>query len=391
MGLKAMWVSPAMWTTTGYGVQSKRTVPRLQQLPEVDYIGIACNSGLSYGGVKYAGVEHWPLWGITASDVALRSHLAVSGCDTVFTLLDVWVLSNDFATKDAKGNRFRWLPYAPIDAWPLSMENYAQLVKADIVLVNSYFGKLVCEDAGLSDVRYMPHMVDTELYKPKSDHQTYKQRYLGFPNDSFVVGMVAANKGRTPMRKGFEFALRAFAAFAQKHDDAFLYLHTDLMPSSSENADLFRIINLYGLKDKARGLDPYTATMGVGDDEMVGIYNSFDVVLSASRAESCNVPLLEGQSCGVPVVGSKTSGQTEHIGVGWSVECLTQELTPQASHWEVPDWKGLAEALELSYQYLSVKSKKKAMRKKAREFALNFDSDTVCQTYWSPLIKELAG
>jgi hypothetical protein len=54
-------------------------------------------------------------------------------------------------------------------------------------------------------------------------------REVGLPDDAFLVGMVAANKGR-PSRKGFSQAFQAFKKLSDKHENAYLYLHTTIDP-----------------------------------------------------------------------------------------------------------------------------------------------------------------
>jgi hypothetical protein len=49
------------------------------------------------------------------------------------------------------------------------------------------------------------------------------------PDGAFLVGMVAANKGR-PSRKGFSQAFQAFKQVRETHENAYLYLHTMVSP-----------------------------------------------------------------------------------------------------------------------------------------------------------------
>ncbi len=77
-------------------------------------------------------------------------------------------------------------------------------------------------DAGL-DCYYVPHGVDTNVYKPV-DMQEARER-AGLPKDAFIVGMVAANKGN-PSRKAFHQQIAAFAKFHRRHTDAVLYIHS---------------------------------------------------------------------------------------------------------------------------------------------------------------------
>ena len=61
----------------------------------------------------------------------------------------------------------------------------------------SKFGVEETHKAGL-DCMYVPHGVDTNVFKP-GDKAEARQR-LGLPQDKFIVGTVAMNKGN-PSRK----------------------------------------------------------------------------------------------------------------------------------------------------------------------------------------------
>jgi glycosyltransferase involved in cell wall biosynthesis len=390
VGIRALWVAPALWTATGYGQQSRLIVPRLLEQPEVDYIGIAAHTGLQYGRVHSSGVDHIPFWNMGRSDDVLRKILQSVDADTVFTMADLWALSRDFGGDDEKGNRkYNWYPYCPIDSWPLSIENRIPLSKSDGTLVNSIWGKKVCEAAGF-EAHYIPHVVDTKVFRPLPDKRALRKKF-GFPEEAFLVGMVAANKGNIPLpRKGFQFAFEAFVNFKKQNPKAFLYLHTSLQPATSDDAELNRMAMLYGLNsDCVRGLNVYLATLGVPEQELVEIYNCFDVLLSASLAESVNVPLLEAAACGVFIVATDTSGQTEHVGVGVVVAGLTTILTPQCANWVIPDVEGLTAALVKAQELLADKKKRREFRKESRAFAEHFDVDKVVKDYWVPFLQEI--
>jgi hypothetical protein len=86
-------------------------------------------------------------------------------------------------------------------------------------------------DARPLDPLYCPHGIDTDTYQPH-DRNTVREQ-VGLEEDAFLVGMVAANKGR-PSRKSFSQAFQAFRKFAESHDNAYLYLHTMVNPGLSQ-------------------------------------------------------------------------------------------------------------------------------------------------------------
>jgi lipid A disaccharide synthetase len=104
-------------------------------------------------------------------------------------------------------------------------------------------------NAGLS-CHYVPHMIDTTIYKPQP--QAYARQQLGVPQDAFVVGMVAANKGN-PSRKCFQQQLQAFAEFHRRHPDTLLYLHTAKgQQGGAEVVNLPELVDYLGLTDCTR-------------------------------------------------------------------------------------------------------------------------------------------
>jgi hypothetical protein len=92
----------------------------------------------------------------------------------------------------------------------------------------SPFGQRSLEKLGIEST-YIPHAVDTKLYKPTHEIEgTPVKKYFGLKDSDFVVGMVAANKANGQIhRKAFAENLLAFSIFKKAHPDAYLYIHTD--------------------------------------------------------------------------------------------------------------------------------------------------------------------
>src|SRR6056297_1356602 len=123
--------------------------------------------------------------------------------------------------------------WVPIDHLPLP-EKVAEFVGKPNVrpVAMSQFGSSMMSKAGIENT-YIPHGIETSVFKPTvqvSDDvgNTRTGRQLMQVDDNqFVVGIVNANKGASPVRKAFGEQLLAFSIFAERHDDAVLYLHTE--------------------------------------------------------------------------------------------------------------------------------------------------------------------
>ncbi len=135
------------------------------------------------------------------------------------------------------GSRF------PIDHEPMPANVLEQARKATKVITMSKFGKRMCDMVGL-DAWYIPHAVDTKIFKPLDREEARK--HLGWDQDKFVVGMVAANKGN-PSRKAFYEQIAAFAALHHEHPDTMLYLHTDAGLSGGDVVNLAEIHQTNGV------------------------------------------------------------------------------------------------------------------------------------------------
>jgi hypothetical protein len=88
--------------------------------------------------------------------------------------------------------------WVPVDHEPAPQKVVDYFTNSGAVpIAMSRFGERML---GRLDPLYVPHAVDCKVYKPH-DRKAVRE-LVGIPEDTFVVGMVAANKGR-PSRKGF--------------------------------------------------------------------------------------------------------------------------------------------------------------------------------------------
>jgi hypothetical protein len=180
--------------------------------------------GLEGAPIIWEGIPVLPgLGGQFGDDWLLKHAERFFGGDAkdgiVVTLMDVWVLDPSFMRKM---NCAAWVPvdHEPV---PQKVVNYFTNSGA-VPIAMSRFGERML---GRLDPLYVPHAVDCKVYQP---HDRKAMRELvGIPEDTFVVGMVAANKGR-PSRKGFVQAFQAFAKFLETHENSILYLHTMMSP-----------------------------------------------------------------------------------------------------------------------------------------------------------------
>ncbi len=403
MGLRILWQSIPMWAPSGYGKQTLLNVKALQTLPEVDFIAISCFSGLDAGMIRYGGVDHLPGSPVKENDIIVARNMSSLEMDLCISMYDIWALPRGFSKMSEP---FRWIPSVPVDGSPLAPGNLELANQAWRLIAMSKFGKKVMEDEGLPNVTYIPLMVDTSIYQPRRDKASLKKS-LGLDEDTFLVGMVAVNKylvSDVPVtRKSFSEAIRAFGLFQKKNPEvkAKLYIHSPayLGPDST---DLPALAKIHGVSfQDIRTIDTYAFKVGIDDESLSHIYSSFDVYFAPSAGEGFNVPLIEAQACGVPVIVNACTAQTENCGSGWKVDPLVPFVPATSTQWWMPDvegrtcpdcghhTRGLVDALQDAYEMTQNPKKRDKMAKKAVDFAKNFSVLRVRDIYWKPYLQEV--
>jgi glycosyltransferase involved in cell wall biosynthesis len=149
---------------------------------------------------------------------------------------------------------------------------------------------------------------------------------------------------------------------------------------------------------------PYDMYCSIPPETMAKMYNGLDVFINLARGEGFGIPIIEAQSCGVPVIATDYTAMTELVkGHGWLIPAFAGDVecphcmksfsynggAHQFSHlmslYAIPDeWKA-AEAIEEAY---NSPNKLRKYSKKSRRFALKYDFDKVVAPKWFELIEE---
>ena len=285
--MRVLLQSNAPWVSTGYGRLAKYLLPRWKAMGHE----VACFAfnGLNGGILNLDGITMFPLgkemWGRDKAEYYYHRW----GADVFVTFLDVW------AIPELSKMNLRWMPYCPVDHVPCPKPISENLKGAYRVIAMATSGQKLLKDAGIESTPIY-HGVDRAVYKPLGDKAKYKNQ-LGFDKNDFVIGVVAMNKGR---RKNFPDVFEAFKKFHDVHDNARLYLHSD--PRRQDGMDLLEMAKTMGISHLTAISDPQVHDIGNSDEEMAEMYNGFDVTLSIGAGEGFGFPIIESQSCGVPVI-----------------------------------------------------------------------------------------
>ena len=367
--MRIFWVSNAPFSKTGYGVQTNLFLSKLQEMGHD--LACLCYYGLEGGAINFNKIVCYPKAAHPYGMDILAAHAMNFKSDIIVSLMDSWV----FDPRATGG--LPWIAYYPVDHEPIPEKVRTNISQAFARIAMSKFGVEETHKAGL-DCYYLPHAVNTNLYKPIDKLEAREK--LKLPKDAFIIGTVAMNKG-LPARKNFAPMLEAFANFKRRHTDAIYYLHTEALGIDNQSFNIPEYANQLGLRmGKDIFLpDQYQKFMGYDDNWMSLMYSSLDVHLLASMGEGFGIPTLEAQACGCPViVGDWTaSGELCFAGQKIDKKDALRNYTGLASYQYIPHTRQIERALELERD-------KPSNRERARRLTEEYSIENVAEKYLKP-------
>lgn len=383
MSLSIYVHSTAPWSFSSYSVLVSRTLPNIVR------DGHRVNLGVWYG------LQGQPLpWAIAGKDGKQAGTVTVfpsvdgpnygvqtmipnykyTNSDCLITISDVWVFPAEL-TRQAV-----FCPWLPIDHDPAPKPVVDSLETAVYPMVYSEFGRRVLEERHGIKTKYVPCSAPANVFKPGDKQQA--RELIGFPADAdFVASIVSANKD--PMdRKGFAEGLVGFARFAEKHDRAYLYLHTNWRG----NVQIAPMIESLGIKSRVIKPDPYGYDMGMLDDAyMANVYRASDVLLNTCKSEGFGLPLVEAQMCGTPVAVTDFATTDELMFAGWKM-AGQPDWSNGLNSWRLRVYvDSVVDALEEAYR----NKDNEKLQRRARNGAMRYDNDTVFNQFWRPALKDI--
>lgn len=374
---KLLFHSNAPWAPTGYGNQTRLFAPHLAKHYD---LAISAFYGLEGARLNWEGIQVFPgLGGEFGNDYLIEHAKHWFGGDyrdgIVLTLMDVWVLNPQVARQV---NMACWVPVDHEPTPPAVMRFFAESGAVPIAM--SEFGRDLLQDF---DPLYVPHAADFDVYQPQDRKQS--REAAGVNQDAFLVGMVAANKGRSPSRKGFQQALEAFRIFRQSHENAQLYLHTTVNPAWAQGEDLIGLLASLQIPEEALLIaDQYRACFNpMSAATMAQVYSTMDVLLNPAMGEGFGIPILEAQSCGIPAIVTNFSAMKEVCGAGWKVGCAPY-WSGQKSWQAIADVGEIVGALEECYDLSN--AKRDSLKKQARQHARKYAVPKVTEKYLLPAL-----
>jgi glycosyltransferase involved in cell wall biosynthesis len=382
MTLRILLASDAFWSTSGYANQVRILVPRL--MPHCDLATLA-TFGLHGAAIEHQGIKVYPGGNDPFANDVVKQAAQDWRADIVITLKDTFV----FQPQAFEG--LRWVPLCPVDHEPPPSAVLERLRYAYRPIAYAPQGFRALRAAGM-DPLYCPHGFDEKIFHPE-DKQAARQ-FLGLPNDIFIVGTVAVNRGGIPSRKAWAENLQAFAIFARSHPDAFYYVHTALADNGEEGGiPLRQIAAQLGILDRIIPCNQDIYKAGYPDEYMLALYNSMDVLNAVSLGEGFGIPQLEAQACGTPILSSDFAASRDLNFGGWAVPdergARVRFFDNQGAYVFLPEPAAIAEKLEEAYQALSSPAERERRRGLCLAGAAPYQIDRVVKEHWLPALAEL--
>ena len=156
---------------------------------------------------------------------------------------------------------------------------------------------------------YIPHTVDSNIFKIVTEEQRVKLREENFETtdtDKFVIFWNSRN-ARRKQSGSLIWWFKEWLDERDLHDKAQLIMHTE--PTDSHGQDLEAIINHLGLTNR----QVLFSRQKIPPQALAAFYMMADVTISVSDAEGFGLSTLESLSCATPIIATVTGGLQDQL------------------------------------------------------------------------------
>ena len=305
------------FSPSGVGTQTKNFIESLITTGEYSFI---CFGGaIKHENYQPQKIEpygdDWTVYPVDGygSPETVRSILRTEKPDLLWFMTDprffgwMWEIEDEIRSLIPMVYYHVWdnLPYPDFNkVWYNSCDHIACISKVTHDIV-----KNVSPD---TDSCYLPHSVDSEVFKPLKEQEIIDLKAKSnLNNDKFTIFW----NNRNARRKQSGSLIFWFAKFLDRvgKDKARLIMHTE--PKDPNGPDLIAQINKLGLTNG----EVQFSKEKVDSNQLAAMYNIADVTVNISDAEGFGLATLESLSCGTPIIVNMTGGLQEQVtdGENW--------------------------------------------------------------------------
>jgi len=298
---KYLWMSTSSNITTGYGILTKNVVERLiKKGVNIKLLGM---QNIGHQKEEY----NLPMLDDIYSSDALDFYTKLYGIDYVITVLDNFVSVYHYLPKLLRELKVGHICHVTINSLPPSPLLTNKIKNANFWIAPSKFVEKALLDIGYDKnrVHYIPHGVDTNIFKPLPKEETEKHKEMIGYEDKFIFLAVATNTGFEKNWQGLFYAYKIFLQMT----GANTILHCHTSPNYPGGYDLEALAKMFGIAENIRFISGISLNAGLPPEEMAKLYNAADCYISASMGESFSLPALEAMACGIPcIIPNHTTG-----------------------------------------------------------------------------------
>ena len=317
--IKIFTISDMPLSPSGVGIQTKNVIESLLKTGKFQVITFG-------GAIKHPKhdpikTEEWgddwvifPVDGFGNPDM-VRSVIRNHRPDLLWFMTDPRFFGWLWEIEDEIRSQIPMVYYHVWDNFPAPMYNAKFYNSTDVICAISKVTHAIVEEVAPEvESYYIPHAVDSEVFKPlgRIAAENLRKQQLEDSKDKFIFFW----NNRNARRKQSGTLLYWFKEFLERvgEDKATLIMHTE--PKDPNGQDLEHIAKELNMHDNGQ---VFFSKQKYPPNVLAEIYNMVDCTINISDAEGFGLATLESLSCGTPIIVNMTGGLQEQVtdGENW--------------------------------------------------------------------------
>ncbi len=309
--IKVLTISDHPLSPSGVGSQTRYVIEALLKTEKFKFI---CLGGaMKHSDYRPMQTEEWkdewiiyPVDGYGTEEV-VRSVLRTERPDILWFMTDprfyewLWGMEHEIRTLVPMVYYHVW------DNYPLPKFNNKFYRSNDfIAAISKVTHDIVQKVSPDVDSEYVPHSVNTDIFKKLDNIDELREQLLGEENENKFFVFWNNRNARRKMTGSVLWWYKEFLDNIGK-DNAIMVMHTD--PTDVHGQDLAMLIDTLELdKSQIR-----ISSQKVPPEALATVYNAADVTVNISDAEGFGLATLESLSCETPIIVNMTGGLQEQV------------------------------------------------------------------------------